>query len=270
MKYVSIEDLLEESKASLYSFYDAGLDTALLYGHVARCLGTIGAKILPIKEVILNIENHGCDLPADYSSLISLNSCTKIKYETPVVHGQISYEKKFCHVEPCMNENSYNHDEFGRYKNIYVFENESFEINDTRILRISNDIAGCVNPRGQKNYDAEIKNNQILTQFETGTLFMVYRSSITEGEILIPDYPEIITWLLAEMEVQALRHVLLNTTKDVAQRYALVKQELHIAKENARSYWKRNSLQDFFNLKNYLNRRFTQYTRKLTKNGFYR
>lgn len=263
INYIPLEELIDEHITSLYSYYDAGLDTSLLYGHIVRCLGQMGFKILPIKDTIINIENYGSDLPSDYVSLISLYSSTKINKSTPVLHGQITYEKEYCHVEPCMTENSYNHNEFGRYKNIYVFENDNYQINVTKPLIIGTKIDGCNNPINLRNYDAEIKNKQILTQFETGSLFLVYRSSITEGGILVPDYPEITSWLLAEMETYSLRHLLLNTTNDVVQRYNLVKQELHIAKENARSFWKRNSLQDFFDVKAYLNRGF----KILSRNG---
>ena len=64
------------------------------------------------------------------------------------------------------------------------------------------------------------------------------------------------------METLILRNIYLNTTNDVAQRYQLLKSELHPLKETARAFWKRNSLQDFFSLKAYMNRNFKTLSRQ--------
>ena len=264
MNYIPLEDIIAEHETLLSTYYQSGSsESSVIYPKIARCLQEIGAKILPIKETILLCENSGVDLPADFVSLISAKLCDVRVIDTDLGTplGQISFQKRYLHLEPCMTENSYNHDEFGRYKNIYVVEKSKVIVHEVKDLVIGTPQLGCCNPFNKSRYDIEIKNGQMLTNFTEGKIHMIYRSSLFDKGIMIPDYPEIINWLLAEMEVLILRTLLMNTTADVSQRFQLAKAELHIYKENARTFWKRNDMKDFNNLNMYFKARFKKFSR---------
>jgi hypothetical protein len=255
---ISIEELLNEVEITLSSYFQSGIiDTTLLYPHVRRCLGLIGVKVLPIKETQLLVENYGVALPGDFFSLILLLSTDTKNYAHTPPQGLLTFERK--HLDTVITHDDNNIpliNEFNRYSVVQRTNIELLTSTTTKIPIIGNHIPGCVNPYNAKKYDLEIKNNRILTQFESGVLHMEYRAD--SEDIMIPDFPEIIEWLKAECIKLCFSQMYYNTTEDVVQRLQFSSAELHILKENARTFWKRHSVAEFNQLKKYLQDNFNK------------
>jgi hypothetical protein len=264
INYVSISDLLAEHETQMSSYYQSGVtDTGFLYPLTNRLLGLIGVKILPIKEEVLYVSNYGVDLPNDYNSLILLLSATSQQTSSVIPSGQFTYEQSVCDTEIACKDSSFQLiNEFGRYAVVQRIPIETITSSHTTIVVLGTKLDNCKNPFNSKKYDAEIKNGRILTQFETGVLYMQYRALIAnDNDILIPDYSEITNWILMEWDKALLKHLYYNTTLDVSQRLQYSDKELHIAKENARTFWKRHEVQDYNDLKNALQNDFVKKSR---------
>ena len=258
MNYILASEIVNEVESNLFSYFQSGtVDSGILYPVIQRSLALIGVNILPFKSATLNVQNYTVSLPIDYNSLkLAILSETSKIITTPI-QGVTTYEQAVTEIPICKTECDYGYNEFGRFQVIQRINHDVYYHTSTKILTVGNQISGCVNPYNFAKYDVEIKNNEFLCQFETGQIYIEYRALLEDNkEILVPDYSEIKTWLIAECEKKILKYVYFNTTDDVSQRLQYSDKELHIAMENARTFWKRHSVSEFNDLKRYLQNNF--------------
>ena len=290
MNYIKADDLINEVQINLHTYFQNGLvDSSILYPVIQRNLELIGVKILPKKSAVIHINNYVANLPKDFYSLIyALSTETKVIESLPI-KGHVTYEDldyakenlngKIIHEEAYEEsihkiisdsefiEKGYlsSVDEFGRFRVIQKIDKMIYVNTATKVLSISHDSnidSLCLNPTLKSNYDIELKNNKIFAKFQTGSIYIEYRTLLEEdGELLIPDYSEIKSWLIAECEKKIFQYLYYNGLADTVQRLQFSDKELHILRENARTFWKRHSYSDFVEMKKHFIYNFNRLSR---------
>lgn len=282
LNYISVDEIINESEHLLSSYLQAGIvSTDFLYPILQRCLASIGATILPTKQEILKIDNFGCALPDDYYSLILLmGSHAWATYRIPP-QAQVTYETNniptgirsdfnidipIAFNNPLGIENpTFATNEFGRYSIVQRVNAEIYYQAELRTLTLGTNINNCYNPFNKNDYDVEIKNKRIHTNFKDGVLFMEYRA-MNQDEVLVPDIPQFFEWLKMEATYNILQYLSLNTTTEVIQKIQYLEPKLHVAKQNAANVWRQLRLEDYKDLKKYLQHNFIKTSRMSVKN----
>ena len=284
LNYVSVDEIINEAEHIVSSYTQAGLvSTDFLYPYLQRCLANLGATILPTKETILNVENFGVRLPDDYHSLILLMGSSskatlnippqaQVTYETPAYIGSpisafvtnptnIEIDIPIAFNNPIGLQNpTFAFDEKGAFSITQRINSQIYYHNEVSLLTLGTNMNNCFNPFNKHRYDVEIKNKHIYTNFEKGVVFMEYRA-MSQDDIMVPDIPLIKEWLINESIVKILSYLYLNTTNDIIQKLQYAKAELHVAKQNASNVWRSINLEQFKDLKRYLQNNFIKTSR---------
>lgn len=70
LKYIEAQELIRETKNELSSYFEKGaLDESLLYPIIRTCLSKMGLKILPVKKIVLKLDQGKAELPCDFYKL---------------------------------------------------------------------------------------------------------------------------------------------------------------------------------------------------------
>lgn len=264
MNYIKAAELINIVKVNLKSYFESGIvDESILYPEILFCLGKIGTKILPRRTMIFQLNAKETKLPEDFHSLIYAVGCkweVQPTYSLPVA---VTYEKRVCELPICHSETSYCHDEKGRYQIIQKIDQGliKYQMQQEMILDAkSSGCDSCFNPKRKNEWDISIENNILYTQRDHGTVFIEYFGKLEEdGEIIIPDYVEITNWIKWHLMHHVLQLIWYNMDSDTYQRYQDSIRNLHVAHENAKSFWKRNSFQTFKELKSMLSKEFSNF-----------
>ena len=266
MNFIPASDIINEIKNKLSVYFENGyLDESLLYRKIRYCVSSIGLKILPKKSKIVKIENFKGGLPSDFYKLETAIGCLSyyIKWKDTTVAK--TYEKDICELELCKTECDYCHDDCGRrYQVIQKFPEYTIEWNEFFDVCISNTSRpfctdSCFSNNLASYNEITIENKVINTNFEKGWVYVEYLATIdTDEDIMIPDYPKIIDWIIDELRVECFEYLYDNGLQDVSQRLGNAKQDLTISKLDARAFFKMNEVKDFYNLGNILVSRYNQ------------
>jgi hypothetical protein len=269
MKFISSEELLIELEDDLHKYYVNGLESSFLLPKIERQLLEIGVKFLPKKSVTIDIKNNVGKLPKDFHYLILAVSCSSYKVTSPDnTRGTLTYEQRVCDLPVCKTEADYWHDENGRVAIYQRFYGDSFIHKDISMLTVKESIESdeCCNPINSGKYDIELKNGLIYTNknLVDGTIYLEYRGSLdNKGDLLIPDFPEIKEWLMEFCRKETFKRVFNNedSNSGVVNKLQYSDKELHIAKENARAFWKRAGQSEFYKLRTELINKFNKLAR---------
>lgn len=261
MDYIKAEDIINEVKLNLKSYFESAIvDESILYPEILNCLGELGVKFLPKKTMVFQLTSKETKLPSDFHSLIFAAACdwkTQKLYKPPVA---VTYQKRVCELPICHTECDYCHDEFGRYQIVQKIDQSiiRYKLEKQLILDAeSTQCDSCFNPKHKSQWDISITDGILSTQINTGTVYMEYRTKLeADGSIIIPDFSRIRNWLKWHLIHHVLQLVWYNMDGDTYQRYQDAKRELHIAKENAKAFYKMYSFQEFTELKKMLRKEF--------------
>lgn len=249
MKFIPAEDFIDRVKNIVPYFFESGLvDDSLVYNELAKYIGFLGDRVHPIKTVTLDIKDSQACLPDDFLREILVYACSTYKVAQPV-HGIITYEQRICEVPACHSQCQYCSDDNGLFQIIQRRKDEFFAHKDLRCLVKQDSDTSCATPSLHKD-GYKIEDKVLKTAFSKGSVFLEYKSD--SGELMVPDYAEILDWLEAETLSFVFKRTWYNMEDSTYQRMQYAVQDAAIKKANAIAFWRRRDMNDFKDLKRYL------------------
>lgn len=272
IKYISVDELLNEVENTLYSYYQAGtVDNSHCYPVIIECLSKLGTKIYSTTDVYLDVRNYKVLLPKDFYKLIYAVGCDYIKdfavkTESPqlfeMVVGnvfQVDYPIKL------RNNDRMCEGTCGEvYEVVQRVEGQEIAYADIFPLKLKSSnfsVSGCKNLFEQSEREIKIENGYIYTNFPEGTLYVRYMQNIivNDVDIMIPDYPKIKEWIKSVCIKTLLEKIYYNGESDVLQRLQYANQQLSLKELNAMSFIKMVDREELYAFKNYLFQRAKKY-----------
>ena len=268
MEYINAQEIILSVKNWLRPYFQAGaVDESILIEEILPQLAEIGCKILPRKTVTVEVKNHKATLPPDFHKLILAVSCTthELIVQDPI--SMTSYEKYVCDIPACKSETDYCSDCNGNLYQIYQrYNTHVYRHSNIQPLIVSKEASNycdsdCLNPKANQ-FDITIKKGVIHTQFCDGTVYIEYKSKLEEdGMLVVPDDEYIKKFLRDWLIWTALTYIQYNSPDaNVERRVAMARDNAYMSKENARTYWKRNGVRDYYKLREILVNRFVSMT----------
>ena len=215
MPFISAEPLYAKIREELRSYFDSGaIDDSMFPIWVNYCIKKFRKTALLIKPVVMELNGGETPLPDDFNSIRELWLCTNINRHIP--SASAFYYQKDCRVTS-IDDNC--NECFTGPRNPYVCDNIPtpplpcspcdkkyivthkvqntllYSFNLAYLLSPGNINArghcgdGCVNLNSSALDSFDIRDCKIITNFTSGTLYMLYYSNSTdeEREQLIPD-----------------------------------------------------------------------------------
>ena len=201
--FVSPEPLLALISEELKSYLDTGaIDSAIWSIYIDKCLRKLGRGMLQITPVILELANYSARLPDNFDSVREAWLCTNTtdSHKLPGADYQqvtscststlLSNNYSYC--TPCDNCNTPDvikavykttHEAFAYYNKEYLLKPGN--LNAISSCNVNSPNIGAGSP---DTFD--IKANKFLTNFVTGTVYLLYYSKNYDeqsGYQLIPD-----------------------------------------------------------------------------------
>ena len=269
LKYIEAQELIRETKNELSSYFEKGaLDESLLYPIIRTCLSKMGLKILPVKKVVLKLDQGKAELPCDFYKLDFALGCgfcedTLVDFNVPQF---LEYEVSGINI--CETECDYCTDDCGNLYGIRQYYN-SWSTNYTELfpLTVGKDASpfctqGCFEVLNKRfPNEITIKNGQIYANFLEGHIYMEYLTNLESdnGDLLIPDQQTIKDWIKHEMLFVCFRKLYMNNDADVVQRLNWVQSQLAIYQVNAQSLYKRWEVSEYYDMRKVFRTRFKKY-----------
>lgn len=261
MKFIPADDLINRVENIIPYFFESGMiDNAVLYNEISKNLGFLGDRIYPVKNVTLNVQNYKVCLPEDFYKEMIVYSCTTHKVEVSQTHGTITYEQRVCELPVCFNHCQYNYDDAGIYQIIQRNHQDWYTHKDLKCLKKEStaeccDFKNTLSTSGFKIEDTD-KGKILHTGFKEGSVYLEYKSD--SGELMVPDYAEIIDWLETQLIAFIFKRTWYNMDDTTYQRMQVATQDADVKRGTARAFWRRSETTDFKDLKSYLILRNTQ------------
>lgn len=264
INFITAQDLLQEVRNELRSFHERSvLDDSYFYPVIRLCLSKLGAKIYPIGNDILYVNEYKASLPKDFHKLVLALGCFDytIKgtpdYDNPKLYDVSEAQLKDYLIskpsETCL-------DECG--ENFYVIQRfETFDVTYSEFcpLKLSTGSSPyCVNNCFNKNIlsqnQIEVSKGQLTTNFRTGSIYIDYLQNLehhdSDGvDLLIPDFAQIREWIKTACIKKGFEVIYYNNDGDVQQRLNYIKNELTILEASAKSFVNRSELSELYDLR---------------------
>ena len=245
MKYRKASEIIDQVAEDLSSYDDQGLiDYSKLYKVIRKCNATLGERINPEKQEMIEIKTFKGYMPSDFSSLNYAFKCTK---ETTTVCNppagfQIEYKTCSQCVEkkcsPCVSDCT------GTYQIYQLLDDCWTQFTNLQVCRVTprsakSCDARCPNQFANSHEEFDIDSNGMITSnFENGTLYINYVGTMEDSdeELLVIDDPNIEPYYENELIKQVLKTVVYNKDADVSQIYGDAKIEASRARTHALNY----------------------------------
>ena len=265
VKYEPVNNLIQEVKLELHSYFDSNMvDEAIFPSVIRKCLEKIRWDHRPVMWDVIEIDCGKGDLPKNFDKLCLALGCFDCTVVTkrPGIHTQ---EYHVCELDLCQTSCDVCHDECGNmYQIVQKFEEYStsyrkFELlNPTGHMR-PHCVDNCFNFASQSKNEICVVDGKLETNFEKGLVYIEYVAKLEdENGYLVPEKQAIQEWIKAELIHKTVQVLYWNGEPDILQRYKDIKADLAIKAENAKVIYKANEYQDFYGLYNRLIRRYNR------------
>jgi len=269
-KYIQANVIINEVKNTLSSYFDQGtLDESIMYPKIMWCLGKMGLKVYPQKSDVVQLNGKQGKLPLDFYKLNYAIGCGQfdtwedtngINQFTPHIT-----EKRIYEIPICKSQMDYCTNECGEtYEVIQSFEQLKFRYYDFFNVRVtsSNEYCSnaCPNLISNESNEVAIRNGFVFTNFN-GSVHIDYLAKMEtlDGDILLPDYPQITEWIKAVIIEECFRKLFYNGENAVAQRLSSAQQILTVRQLEFESFRRMNEFQDFYDVSRILKSRYSKY-----------
>lgn len=273
INFIPAEDLISEVKNDLRTYFErAVVDNSHLYPVIRECLAKLGAKIYPLGNSVVYIDNYQGDLPPDFHKLVLAIGCfSYVIKSTPNLNPQLydiseSQFEDFLISKPsetCL-------DECG--ENFYVIQRfETFDVQYSEFtpLSISNaSVPYCANNCFNKTIlgqqQINLTKGKMQAGFDKGFVYIDYLQKLeTEDldgkDLLIPDFERIKEWIKMALVKKVFQVLYWNNDADVQQRYHDVKNELTVLESNARSFIKMSDFSELYDMRKTFYARYSKF-----------
>lgn len=271
IKYLSSHILSSEIKDELRSYFENNLvDDSIFWPVFLECLDMLGGKYNPEKITVLEVRNKVTDLPEGFERLILALGCVSgtvtLEDQRRVSTEEVSVEE----LDLCQSSCDVCTDDCGNMYRI-VQKNHRVTVNwDTfNVLHLgttSKDLCinDCLNFKSTSLEQIELKNSKIITNFDSGYIYLEYESTLENGdEILYPKHERINKWIKAKLREAVFQYLYFNGIGDNLTRYREAQRVAYIAEEQAKSVFKASGVSSFYNLANILTRRYNRLARSI-------
>jgi hypothetical protein len=254
-KYRTFNQLLEDVSVDLSSFALEGMiEPQQLIKVALRVNYDLGLRIQRTKEAVLDVEHSKTKLPWDFAFMNYAFLCgdyeihhevpsgTYIDTTNPVPYvpdpgytGPCSDPtcKDVCVIKPCGEDSGYQLVQRvnpGTYRRYTAFAQITF-------ANTHKSLCDCPNINIQAPNIAEIRDGFVLTNFETGKLYINYQSSMEDpdGNLLVIDHPYCNEYYEYALKQRILEN-LVFAGENVVNQLNLVEARLRAARNNALSF----------------------------------
>lgn len=258
LKYRTFSDLMNEVGLDLPVYAQEGMiEPAQLIKIAQKCNYDLGLRIHTTKNEIVEVNNGKAKLPNDFYVLNHALICNKYIVQQPIITGRQTEDTLVacltCH-KPCVSidDPCYKPNECCRCNKVYTNDcGDSFEVVEkrggyqTHIYQEFEHLsfkkgkyvdAKCFNANIHSRYNAEIKDNFIRTNLNSGKIFLSYEGALEddEGNLLVLDHPMINEYYEYTIKERILENLFMSD-ETVLNKLQLVQSKLVPARNNALS-----------------------------------
>lgn len=256
-KLISVSVIIDEVQNFFPAYFDSGkVDDSILIPVAEKINSIIGLRMLDTTNAIVQIENCKGKLPEDFYKLNHAVLCTsyKVRMGNPapfIREEKVSCEDDMSYCEkkhPC----SLYFDECGNATRIIQrFRFDEYEYTDIRPIqvKVSNNgkcDSGCPNLKIQCGNIIEIIDNELVCNFQMGSVYIDYFKLNSKDDLMVLDHPRIRDWMVNDMIYTTLKYLYLSG-EDVQQKLQFFKEESHKAEINGRNILKAE-IEDYYQL----------------------
>jgi hypothetical protein len=232
---ITFDEFLAEIKESLKQYDSAGLINDLtVYNWVLDALNQFSMLPTIRIETVLDVKNNKTKLPDGFKSIYSALKCEPFGYTTDCPEGEDILQNIYfykvreiknaewalcdpCELkeeETCIVEKLYLHN--GTKANLYYNNAQPIKLKLTPFVKKTSCDKGCLNFAVKDSpYEISINKRTLYTNFEKGSIFMVYNGyeEDDDGFLLIPDTEEgwLKKYLVAMVKRNIIEDVLANS-----------------------------------------------------------
>lgn len=245
ISYITFDQLMSSVESDLSNLTDNGMINRGNYIKVVRKVNeSIGLKINKERETVLKVTNYKADLPDDFMNLQLAFICGEVKqYSLPgTIFGTHTEDREGCVALGCKTPDRVCLNECGgAFWVAQIYKERTINVNSLvpvrltkRSLKFCSD--DCLNYNfPNSGYEIDIDENQIVTNFREGDLYINYLSDMVDGEgnVLVLDHPMLTPYYEYSVKKHIFENLLVNGDAAVAQTWQMLKQEMKEAKFEA-------------------------------------
>lgn len=248
-QYITLAQLMASVEADFDSYANnAMIDRGKVIKVVRHVNADIGLKINTTKEIVLDVENFKADLPVDFkflqlaviceydgAKLGGIYSTVGNVFGTHTEETSIIPTNMYNNYGACLNEQG------GCYWVTQKYKEKTVQYNKLKPIRLSKKAltlcsSDCPNKSwDDATYELDIQNEEIITNFRTGKIFISYIADMLSenGEILVLNHEMVIPYYEYAIKKSLLENWMINKDADVANIIPYIKQELKEARIKA-------------------------------------
>ena len=269
--FITTDDLFVEIHNMLPSFFERSiLDDSLFYPVVRECLAKLGAKIYPVSDTTLIVENYKAKLPADFHKLVyAVGYFERKELAVDTLSPQL-FDVKVGDVKtiekPIKLSSEYCVNDCGEiYQVVQRVNSYEYVYTDLYPLRIkssnSSCVQDCLNKINACKDEISINGGTLYTNFCEGQVFISYLQNLesSDGDLLVPDYAQIREWIKSACITKAFEKIYWNGEADVQQRLLFAKKEEAVRELNARSFARRSEFSELYDMRKFFFNRYSKF-----------
>lgn len=273
MKYINSSEIVNDVKNRLSSYFSSNkVDDSIFPRAIKNCVDKMGIRILPEKCTVVEVVDCKAELPEDFSMMCLAFLCTNKRTYVPNPTKVIE-QRLVCELDRCETVCDVCHDDCGNmFKIIEKKSFDAFEYTTFDLLKATKGCRpycsdGCFNFKSRSCNEFEIKDERgqkvLLTNVSDGLIYIEYLADLsTEFDFMLPDHAYIRDWVFEELRREVYAY-LYDQGEDVLQRLKHSERELPAKQHNARIYYSRNEVSDYYRLANRLARRYSNMERRI-------
>lgn len=262
IKTIKAEVIIDSVFKKLHTYAEnQELDEDLLYEKLEKLLGKFDLDLYPRECALLEIKNCKADLPEDFYRACQVLGCFKKQTcgssrfeETWTIR-----EEEVCEFNVCETVCDVCTDECGNLFRIIQKFNRlpKYEYNEFEVLCPTESSYGCLTPdsinrKSKSQNQIQITDTSLITEFDSGFVYMLFIKKLNGKEFLIPDQPTVREWLEAELIHETFQIMYYNGKTDILQRYQDSKRDLAIKQINALQILNRPEMDELYAVSNFL------------------
>ena len=256
-KFRTFDQLLEDVMVDFSTYALEGMiEPQQLIKVATRVNYDLGLRIHRTKEIVLDIEHGKAKLPNDFAYLNYIFKCGEYTIldrmpggTTVETFNDVPYVPAPGETEPCSTDDTCEDtcvikscDDGKGYQLIQRVGDSKYRtftaFTPLRIKNINDKVCGtCVDVGAQASDIAEIKDNFVLTSFDTGKVYISYQGAMEDasGNLLVLDQPYCNEYYEYALKQRILENMLF-AGENVSQQLGLIEQRLRASRNNALTF----------------------------------
>lgn len=259
MNYITAEELLNNVKEKLYQLYTANkIDDSIIYNRLNKLGSRFRLNQYPVKNTVLEVKNYCSSLPEDFHKAILLYGCFEYTLETSIPQQltlDVTDNRECVYIDGDASVDL--------FRVIHKLDTQNRVYTQFDLLSLTKDsysncFEGILNGKSRSNNRVDIKNGNLITEFEEGLVYIEYITKLEGKDLMFPKHDRVTEWLEKEIVAEIFHYLYLNSEGDYQQRMMLTKQEASIAELSARSIIKTQEFDEMYKVTKVLTNRYNR------------